>query len=104
MQNPDEKPEYMTKYIDRNWAKWENNLAPMLAAADKAEQNANRRKTLKMNDDDWTEIEKSGEEKKMPFSTASEIVGRVPAAFAAVKSVAEEMFEKIETPYHDEDR
>ena len=31
--NPDEKPEYMTKFIDRNWAKWEANLEPVLLAA-----------------------------------------------------------------------
>ena len=30
--NPDEKPEYMTKFIDRNWAKWQTNLAPVLLA------------------------------------------------------------------------
>ena len=23
LQNPDERPEYMTKYIDRNWNRWE---------------------------------------------------------------------------------
>jgi len=33
----------------------------------------------------------------MPFAAAAEIVGRA-------KSLAEEMFEKIDTPYHDEDR
>jgi hypothetical protein len=33
LQNPDEKPEYMTKFIDKNWAKWEANIAPVLAAA-----------------------------------------------------------------------
>ena len=50
-----------------------------------------------MNEDDWTEIQKPGEEKKMPFAAAAEIAGRA-------KSLAEEMFEKIDTPYHDEDR
>jgi len=31
--NPDEKPEYMTKFIDRNWAKWEANFAPVINAS-----------------------------------------------------------------------
>ena len=52
MQNPDEKPEYMTKFIDRNWAKWEANLAPVLAATQEEEASKNRRRTIKMNDED----------------------------------------------------
>ena len=57
MQNPDEKPEYMTKFIDRNWAKWEANLAPVLAATEEEEKaNKNRRRTIKMNDDDPDEV------------------------------------------------
>ncbi len=43
----------MTKYIDKNWAKWEANIAPVLAEAeDEEKQMANRRATLKMNPDD----------------------------------------------------
>ncbi len=43
----------MTKYIDKNWAKWEANIAPVLAAAeDEEKQLATRRATLKMNPDD----------------------------------------------------
>lgn len=37
--NPDEKPEYVTKYIERNWAKWEQNIAPVLAAAEESDTN-----------------------------------------------------------------
>ena len=39
----------MTKFIERNWAKWEENLAPILDASEKAEQSKSRRQTLKMN-------------------------------------------------------
>ena len=53
LQNPDEKPEYMTKFIDRNWAKWEANIAPVLIAAEEEERRlASRRRTVKMNDYD----------------------------------------------------
>ena len=42
----------MNKFIDRNWAKWEANLEPVLAAAKEEEQSKNRRMTVKMNADD----------------------------------------------------
>ena len=41
--NPDEKPEYMTKFIDRNWAKWEANLAPVLQAAQDQRESSEKR-------------------------------------------------------------
>ena len=43
--NPDEKPEYMTKFIDRNWAKWEANLEPVLQAT-QGQQESSARRTL----------------------------------------------------------
>ena len=52
LQNPDAKPEYMTKFIERNWNKWEANLVPILDAAAKQEANDGRRKTLKMCEED----------------------------------------------------
>jgi nicotinamide mononucleotide adenylyltransferase len=76
LQNPDEKPEYMTKYIERNWAKWEANLAPILAAAEKQDKSV-RRMTIKMCEDD------PAEETKQPFSQASDL------------TMAEQMFQKI---------
>ena len=78
LQNPDEKPEYMTKYIERNWAKWEANLAPILDAAKQVEDNKNRRKTIKMCEED------PNEEEKQPFAPA--------------QGMAEEMFSHI--PQH----
>ena len=38
LMNPDEKPEYMTKFIDKNWAKWESNIAPVLMAAEEEQK------------------------------------------------------------------
>ena len=34
LQDPEEKPEYITRFIDRNWAKWEANVAPILEASE----------------------------------------------------------------------
>lgn len=44
--NPDEKPEYMTKFIDRNWAKWQANLAPVLLANQQANESRAKRSRL----------------------------------------------------------
>ena len=44
--NPEEKPEYMTKFIDRNWAKWEANLEPVLLAAQIQKQRSAEKKTM----------------------------------------------------------
>jgi nicotinamide mononucleotide adenylyltransferase len=71
----------MTKYIERNWAKWEANLAPILAAAEKQDKSV-RRMTIKMCEDD------PAEETKQPFSQASDL------------TMAEQMFQKIGIPQH----
>mmetsp|Transcript_38493 Transcript_38493/g.50464 ORF Transcript_38493/g.50464 Transcript_38493/m.50464 type:complete len:104 (+) Transcript_38493:1165-1476(+) len=53
LQNPDEKPEYMTNYIDRYWAKWEKNIEPVLTeAAEEEKIMLARRNTIKMSADD----------------------------------------------------
>lgn len=58
----------MTKFIDRNWAKWEANLEPVLAAAKEEEQSKTRRMTVKMNaDDPDEEVKNDG-----PFSPAQD--------------------------------
>ena len=36
----------MTKFIDRNWAKWEANLEPVLLAAQVQKQRSAEKKTL----------------------------------------------------------
>lgn len=58
----------MTKFIDRNWAKWEANLEPVLVAAKEEEQSKNRRMTVKMNADDPDEESKN----EGPFSPAQD--------------------------------
>ena len=52
LQNPDAKPDYMTKFIDRNWNKWMDNITPMIVSAADEAKNAMRRLTVKMNDED----------------------------------------------------
>ena len=53
LQNPDEKPEYMTNFVDRYWAKWEQNVAPVITQeAEEEKKLLNRRNTIKMHDDD----------------------------------------------------
>ena len=58
LQNPDEKPEYMTNFVDRYWAKWEKNIEPVITddAQDK-QLMLKRRNTIKMNEDDPDEEE-----------------------------------------------
>ena len=68
----------MTKFIDRNWAKWEANLEPVLAAAKEEEQSKNRRMTVKMNADDPDEEVKHD----MPFSPAQDNTAHAEALFA----------------------
>lgn len=64
----------MTKFIERNWAKWEANLAPILDAAEKADANKdNRRKTMKMCEEDPDEA------KSMPFQVSSQVQGQPQA-------------------------
>lgn len=71
--NPDEKPEYVTKYIERNWAKWEENISPVLAAAEESDTlNIQRRKTMKMCEDDPDDGVKDGKQTSpSPFSKAN---------------------------------
>ena len=33
LQNPEVKPDYMTKCIDRNWARWLENVSPIIVSA-----------------------------------------------------------------------
>lgn len=51
LQNPDEKSEYMIKYVDNYWNKWKKNVEPIIADAEK-ERTAIRRKTVKMCESD----------------------------------------------------
>ena len=47
----------MTKDIERNWAKWEENIAPVLAAAEEeTKSNQKNRQTLKMYEEDPDEV------------------------------------------------
>lgn len=59
LQNPEQKPDYMTKFIDRNWAKWMENITPCIATAEEEKVNMSRRKSVKMHDDDPDEETKS---------------------------------------------
>ena len=52
LQNPEVKPDYMTKFIDRNWARWMDNVSPIIVSAAEEAKNAVRRLTEKMNEDD----------------------------------------------------
>ena len=67
LQNPDEKPEYMTRYIDRNWNKWEANIEPILIAAEEEE----RRRMKRLNSEINMMTEDSFEELKLPESNQS---------------------------------
>ena len=67
LQNPDEKPEYMTRCIDRNWRKWEANIEPILIAAEEEE----RRRMKRLNSEINMMTEDSFEELKMPESETS---------------------------------
>ena len=58
----------MTKYIDRNWEKWEQNIAPLLAAAADEEKSKNRRMTMKMYEEDPDEEQK--QDSQGPFTQA----------------------------------
>lgn len=51
----------MTKYIDRNWAKWMENIAPIIATAAEEAVSMGRRRTVKMNDEDPDEEQKSNQ-------------------------------------------
>lgn len=51
----------MTKFIDRNWAKWEENIAPIIATAAEEAVSMGRRRTVKMNDEDPDEEQKSNQ-------------------------------------------
>ena len=42
----------MTKFIDRNWARWMENVSPIIVSAAEEAKNAVRRLTVKMNEDD----------------------------------------------------
>ena len=59
LQNPDTKPDYMTKFIDRNWNRWMENITPIIVSAAEEAKNAVRRLTVKMNEDDPDEETKA---------------------------------------------
>ena len=42
----------MTKFIERNWARWMENITPMIVSAAEEAKNSARRLTVKMNEDD----------------------------------------------------
>ena len=58
LQNPDIKPDYITRFLDRNWAKWEENVVPIIQTAEQIAQGLQRRRTVKMNEDDPDEESK----------------------------------------------
>ena len=60
LQNPDEKPEYMTKFIELYWAKWEANIAPILKANEEAEKSKARLKEGAKSSRDLNEEIKEG--------------------------------------------
>ena len=49
----------MKNFIERNWARWNENIAPMIVAKAEEAKNAMRRATVKMNDDDPDEETKT---------------------------------------------
>ena len=57
----------MTRYIERNWQKWEANLAPILIAAEEEE----RRRTKRLNSELNMMTEDSFEELKLPESSSN---------------------------------
>jgi len=62
----------MTKYIDRNWAKWEANIAPVIMAAEEEELFLkNRRKTVKMCEEDPDESVNQAHSSPSPFNQAN---------------------------------
>ena len=74
LQNPDEKPEYMTNFVDRYWAKWEQNIAPVVTEEAEDERALmKRRHTLKMHDDDPDEMEEEHKQSPGVFSTAQAV-------------------------------
>ena len=47
----------MTNYVDRYWAKWEQNIAPVITQEAEEERNLmKRRNTIKMMEDDPDEV------------------------------------------------
>ena len=63
----------MTRYIDRNWAKWEENLAPILLAAAEEERSKARRTAAKMNADDPDMEERKATEEKLNTEHVPEV-------------------------------
>ena len=57
----------MTRYIDRNWHKWEANIEPILIAAEEEE----RRRMKRLNSEINMMTEDSFEELKLPESDIS---------------------------------
>ena len=50
----------MTNYVDRYWAKWEQNIAPVITQEAEEERNLSRRRnTIKMMEDDPDEVKNS---------------------------------------------
>ena len=52
----------MTKFIDRNWAKWMESIAPIITTEEEEKKHMQgRRRTIKMNDEDPDEETKSAQ-------------------------------------------
>jgi len=58
LQNPEEKPDYITRFLERNWSKWEENVVPIIQTVEEVALSMARRKTVKMNDYDPDEEQK----------------------------------------------
>ena len=66
--NPNEKTEFMTKFIDRNWSRWATYIEPLLVQVEEEQsKTVARRRTIKMYEDDPDE-----ETKQNPFQPQAE--------------------------------
>ena len=59
LENAEAKPDYITRFIERNWQNWEKNVQPMIMTLEAEQASRARRKTMKMNDEDPDNAEES---------------------------------------------
>ena len=82
----------MTRYIDRNWRKWEANIEPILIAAEEEE----RRRTKRLNSDINMMTDDSFEELKLEENQQSSLI--IAKEEMTPEQVLEDVFEREEEP------